>query len=662
MAIGKISGPMLQTNLERQGVDLSVDTNTVYIDVTNKRLGVNTTPGVTLDINGNANIASLRIAGNVISSTTGKIDLGSPANVVLRGGTSYDVLYTDGAGNLGFANLNIIAGLDAFTGNNVALGSNTAGYMVSNAVTLTTTTTVTDAVAQLNYVLGKLVPPAPPNFPNNTTISITTGTINGLMANFTQNDNSGWGNLSVGAGTSVNVVRSATYSTTAVTNVGPGSTGTIIAYVNGVPKGNVTLTGTNADTTDGNITVYGVQDYHNILSSVTAGFWTVFSTYASAGSGMLSGWNRVYIYDSGTGAQTNNATWYYDASVPGTPVFSNTSIALTSNVVSYSSKVPHFNSSTTFKIKGNVANLSGDLYLASPFGTSGGGAFDTPTTPSYSSFVPSIATPVARNLSASKYFETAVNITSGFGSSSSGPSISFSNPYAGGSSGTIAPGVTVLYKTGTSNNIEETRIPVIAVGTGSGNGLRIVNPGSTDNPVYTGSEAAFNSTTGPFYTYDATNVASVIKFDQTNYSSGYLPVGPNLTGQGANQYFTFKFTRTTVNKFDVLYSGSIAGLWVALPGSAIDTTAGLTNGWLDMSFAYAGSGTPGTGTGGNGSNGCSTGGAALLNSAQTNKSVTATFGTVQSGYSGSNTGDIYVRIKLTNGQSLTGLSIVTATH
>jgi hypothetical protein len=222
--------------------------------------------------------------------------------------------------------------------------------------------------------------------------------------------------------------------------------------------------------------------------------------------------------------------------------------------------------------------------------------------------------------------------------------------------------VTVLYKTGTGNNIEETSIPVIAVGTGSGNGIRIVNPGSADNPTYTGSEAAFNSTTGPFYTYDATNVAAAIKFDQTNYSSGYLPVGPNLTGQGASQYFTFKFTRTTVNKFDVLYSGSIAGLWVALPGSTIDTTAGTTNGWLDMSIAYAGSGTPGSDAGGNGSAGCSAGGAALLNSVQTNKSVTATFGTIQSGYSGSNTGDIYVRIKLTSGQSLTGLSIVTATH
>ena len=92
------------------------------------------------------------------------------------------------------------------------------------------------------------------------------------------------------------------------------------------------------------------------------------------------------------------------------------------------------------------------------------------------------------------------------------------------------------------------------------------------------------------------------------------------------------------------------------------TTASPTNGWLDMSTAYAGSGVPGTGVGGNGSAGCSTGGAAVLNSAQTNKSVTCTFGTVQSGSSGTNNGDIYVRVKLTSGQSLTGLSIVTATH
>jgi hypothetical protein len=79
-----------------------------------------------------------------------------------------------------------------------------------------------------------------------------------------------------------------------------------------------------------------------------------------------------------------------------------------------------------------------------------------------------------------------------------------------------------------------------------------------------------------------------------------------------------------------------------------------------MAVAYGGSGVPGTGVGGNGSSGCSTGGAAVLNSAQTNKSVTCTFGTASSTNSTGN--EIYVRVKLTSGQSLTAISIENPTN
>ena len=183
---------------------------------------------------------------------------------------------------------------------------------------------------------------------------------------------------------------------------------------------------------------------------------------------------------------------------------------------------------------------------------------------------------------------------------------------------------------------------------------------AADTPAYTGSEATFNSTTGPFYSTDATNVAAKIQYDQTNYSSGFLPVGPNLSGRSTSQYFTFKFVKSAVSKFNITYSGTIAGLWVALPGSTIDTTASPTNGWINMASAYAGSGVPGTGTGGNGSSGCSTGGSAVLNSLVSGGSYTCTFGTASSTNSIGN--EIYVRVKLTSGQSLTALSIANPTN
>jgi hypothetical protein len=114
-----------------------------------------------------------------------------------------------------------------------------------------------------------------------------------------------------------------------------------------------------------------------------------------------------------------------------------------------------------------------------------------------------------------------------------------------------------------------------------------------------------------------------------------------------------------LSKFDIKYTGNIAGLWVAVPGSTIDT-ASTANGWIDMSVAYAGSGVPGAGTGGNGTNGCALGGTITKNVQATAGSYTATFGTVSTSSTGTN--EVYVRIKLTTGQSVSALSLETASH
>jgi hypothetical protein len=73
MTIGRIGGPMLKENLVRQGVDLSVETNLLYFDVNNMRLGVNTaTPNVAMDINGITRFSSnLQINGSNIATYAG---------------------------------------------------------------------------------------------------------------------------------------------------------------------------------------------------------------------------------------------------------------------------------------------------------------------------------------------------------------------------------------------------------------------------------------------------------------------------------------------------------------------------------------------------------------------------------------------------------------
>ncbi len=664
MAIGRISGPMLFSNLERQGVDLAFESNLLYLDVNNRRVGViNTSPQYTLDSSGNVKLANIIIEGSAFSSNSGVMYFGSNANVNISGGESGFLLSTDGLGNLIWANVSTLSANIATTllGNAISLGSNSSGSLVSNAVALTTTTTVTNGIAQLNQVLGKLVPPAPPTFPGTSTITISSlSTYVMALAQGSQIDLTG-NSRTVAAGTTVaNVRRTSSYITSNISTVGPGDTGTVTAYLNATNVGSKALTVGVDNGTYGHLVIGNNIDYGQ-YNGTAQGFWESCNVYAT-GSNVSPGWNEVFI-DHTQGSPSNSRWWYYDNSNPGTPTFSSTSIAISSNTVSYSSTVPHLTSSAGFTLSFNLARLSGDMFPTSNnmvTGTSGG-ALGAPTTITYSTA--GISWPLAANLYVSSgniSLSTTSNVISGFGSSSIGPTLSCSNSYNTGTQN-FSPGVTILYKTGTGNQIEETSMTIAAgVGSGSGNPYRIVNPGSTDTPTYSASASAFNSTTSTLQTYDATVVAAILKHDQTNYSTGYQPVGPNLSsGRSGSQYYTFAFVRSAVSKFDIRYTGTIAGLWVALPGSVIDTTS-TVNGWLDMGTAYAGSGVPGAGVGGNGSNGCALGGLAVFNSAQTNKSVTCTFGTVSS--SSTATNEIYVRVKLTSGQTVSALSIQAASN
>jgi len=126
--------------------------------------------------------------------------------------------------------------------------------------------------------------------------------------------------------------------------------------------------------------------------------------------------------------------------------------------------------------------------------------------------------------------------------------------------------------------------------------------------------------------------------------------------------------------FDIRLTSTtgIAGMWIAAPGTTIDTggfgnaspgfpgPTSTINGWLTSYEQYNGSGVPGnSATGGNptGTNGCAVTGADVvpLNSAIANVSYTMTLG--EQNASNSTGNNILVRIALASGQTITALSI-----
>ena len=141
MAIGRISGSVLKSNLTRNGVDLAFETNLLYLDVTNSRLGIGTSePTTTLHVNGNTTITGdLSVsgaisfdAGTINSVNTGALSVDdnkitglrsnenieiSPSgsgNVILGNltfpstdGTANQVLATDGNGTLSFITVSL---------------------------------------------------------------------------------------------------------------------------------------------------------------------------------------------------------------------------------------------------------------------------------------------------------------------------------------------------------------------------------------------------------------------------------------------------------------------------------------------------------------------------------------------------------------------------
>ena len=296
----------------------------------------------------------------------------------------------------GSINYNGIVTATTYHGNQVI--GNPAGGFKSGAFTISNTDHTKDSINELNFILGKLVPPAPTTF-NGLSLSLTGTAGNGrLCQGFTPTNNTGGSAPS--AGTQYTRNTDSTITTNYINDVGPGDNGTVTGFVNAVGVGTTTLdTGTN-NATSGAVQIADNKDaaLSTRDSGIDAEFYQVYDVRL-VNAASPDGYNLAKLTHGS--ATTGSVYWYEDPSTVSAPVISFSGVTVPSSpTVAYSSGIAHYTqaSANTFTYVLTVTNASGDMYSSNTFLSSDGqgSAFQNSGSKSYTNFAGG-TNPPARN-------------------------------------------------------------------------------------------------------------------------------------------------------------------------------------------------------------------------------------------------------------------------
>ena len=540
-----------------------------------------------------------------------------------------------------------------YTGDQV-IGTPNGGFK-TGAISIAASDVTKDNINDLNNILGKLVPDAPTTI-NGIAVTITGATGTGrLCAGFTPTNNTGGSAPS--AGTQYIRNTDSTISTLYTRQYGPGDAGTVTAYVNAVGVGTTALsTGTNDGTYDklqiaNNVDAVNSQRNTGIASD----FYQIYDA-RFVDAACPDGYNKLHLQQDST--VSANSYWYEDPSTVGAPVISFGAVEPPgSPTLAYSSYVPHYTQAAgnAFKYVLIVTNASGDMYTQNSFLNCDGQTtgFSNPGDKSYTNFA-SGTNPPARNYGVGTGVTTLISqtprnihatVTSNIFST-----FDAATPYGNHNNQRVGF-TTDINIMGTSadwtNNVDEDAIECTVGSLTNGSATRVKAGATGDTPTAT-YVAWDGNASGTPAVYEAIVRGGDLRHDETNYSTGYLPAGPNLSsGRSGTQYFQFQFIQSSISEFNISYTGALAGCWVCMPDNSTWTTGlSATNGWANMFQAYVGAGVPN-----NANPGCSSGGVMDTNGG----TFTCTFGSESSSNDSNNR--VLIRFKLTSGNSISDISL-----
>ena len=579
-------------------------------------------------------------------------------------------------------------------------GTSTGTSRDNVTLTLTTHTTADPAVIPVNIVTQlKVYDPniATPDGLNTKTISFAND--EGLSPKLASGATDLTGSSSLTAGNDVDLTNNTTgqLETTVISTYAyDANNGTLEAKINGLVAGTKTLTGGDDSGTYVFLTITDEEDYNllNAGGSATSfnssiyhpGLYSGFKAKLSVQANVVSkGINSFQLSHSTTG-DTNTVEFVKDDITSVPTVTAGTVSENNAGTYRYISGIPYYNSgSPSLTLSGvTVDSFIGQAYrnTSSPVNVTNGTNLEGTSQSSignqnytYAQIdgITSFLTggiPNADTGNGTPYTlgDLTVNITGSNVRTVENIRHRANNIY--GSSSYQTPSANIQVHKSAQSGISEIAVAVSdALGaTYNDDAVRVFDfsADTTNNPTipgatnfYTNSVYTEATDPGVVGTKEATIRLGVLEHNVNNYSTGYLPVGPDRSADTGTQYITIAFRRSVVANFNInITSGTgVSGVWIAAPGTTIDN-ASTINGWLECGTQYGGAGVPGanTGNGGNGSNGCaSTGGDIIASNTALSGSYTMTLGTENLTNATNNVA--LVRIALAANQNVTSLSI-----